>query len=124
MVLDHFSLDEFDCKCGSCGYVGADMTDESLEMLDKARDLAGVPFKVNRGISCPTHNAMIGGSETSSHLPDRACAFDIAAEHSSDRYRIVEGAIAAGFRRIGIGRTFIHMDTDDTKSDQLIWLYS
>ena len=121
--MRYFDYSEFDCRCGNCSVRGEDMDSEFLEMLDEARTYAGVPFKINRGVSCPAHNAAVGGSETSSHLPHKACAADIEADTSMLRFAIIEGLLRAGFRRIGIAPTFIHADSDEEKPAGVAWLY-
>jgi len=40
-MIKHFSKNEFTCKCG-CDETF--ISDELLEMLDKAREFAGIPF--------------------------------------------------------------------------------
>ena len=123
MPMIFFEYSEFDCRCGECDCRGEDMDPEFLDMLDRTRDRAGFAFNVSRGVSCPAHNAAVGGSETSSHLPDRACAADIAVMGSSHRFKLIEAAIAAGFRRIGVADTFIHLDSDENKPAEVMWLY-
>ena len=117
----HFKLHEFDSpdQPGS----GARMDHEFLDMLDVARSIAGVPFKITSGYRTAKHNKKVGGKEgTSSHL--RGKAADIACTTSSARYRIVSALIAAGFTRIGIGATFIHVDNDSVKTPGVAWLYA
>lgn len=91
-------------------------------MLDAARSIAGVPFKITSGYRTAKHNLKVGGSENSSHL--RGKAADIACRHSSTRFRIIAALIAAGFTRIGIGATFIHVDNDSVKTPGVAWLYA
>ena len=43
LSLRHFSPVEFRCKCG-CGAGMEKMDADLLQMLDEARDLAGIPF--------------------------------------------------------------------------------
>lgn len=50
-------------------------------------------------------------------------AVDVAAVGSRARYQIVEAAIAAGVRRIGIGRDFIHLGVSDSHDLDVIWMY-
>lgn len=117
LQLVHFKLAEFDCKCG-CGRDV--MHPEFLSMLDKARDAAGIPFGINSGCRCVEHNAAEGGVGGSSHVDGWAA--DIACQDDRTRLQILSALYDAGFRRFGIGATFIHADCDPNKH-AAIWLY-
>lgn len=111
----YFKRDEFKCKCG-CGKVILDAL--FLSQLEKAREIAGVPFVINSGYRCPAHNKA-EGSTSKNHTSGRAA--DIKANNGPQRGQILKGLYLAGFRRIGIGPNFIHADTmDDVES---AWLY-
>lgn len=118
MTKNYFTAEEEMCKCGC--HSGGFLPD-FRDMLNQAREIAGVPFVVNSGFRCEEHNRNIGGSETSSHLV--GCAADIKVKDSYTRERILEGLIKAGFTRIGIGKDFIHVDNDFTKPKNCVWLY-
>jgi zinc D-Ala-D-Ala carboxypeptidase len=94
-----------------------------LNMLDAARTLAGIPFHINSGYRCVKHNAdkQVGGSPTSSHLI--GVAVDLRCELSSERFIILYALLDAGFKRIGIGGSFIHVDLDLMKPQNVIWKY-
>lgn len=114
--MRHFDLEEFRCKCGKCGTPHMDAV--FLAELDNAREFAEVPFPINSGYRCPEHNASVG-STSRNHTSGKAA--DIGCTDGPTRIRIVMGLIRAGFRRIGIGKTFIHADSmDDVAS---IWIY-
>ena len=90
----HFKLEEFDSPDlpGS----GAEFMDEEfLNLLDRARDEAGVSFKITSGFRTP---------EYSIDLKKRGYPF-------------------IGFRRIGIGKGFIHVDLDRAKVQDVVWVY-
>lgn len=114
----YFKLDEFKCKC--CGKVI--ISDNLLLLLDRARDIAGIPFIITSGYRCKKHNAEIGGVPNSAHVKGLAC--DIKAITSKERYRIVKALLQVGFNRIGIASNFIHADIDTTKPKNVIWLYN
>lgn len=124
MNLEYFDISEFDSpdEVGSGKYMDATF----LEMLDDARGWAGIPFKITSGYRTPSHNAYVGGvqaglkSKGSSHLFGYAA--DIACNNSADREIILNAVIEAGFRRIGIAKTFIHVDNDPDKNPA-VWLY-
>lgn len=115
--LKHFSPQEFYCSC--CGREA--MQDEFIQRLEKAREIAGVPFRINSGFRCEKHNRFVGGVAESSHT--LGLAADIACTEGGSRENIVRGLISAGFTRIGIAKTFIHADCDNSKPDS-IWLYA
>lgn len=116
--LKHFSLSEFDSPDLKGSGVNMDAT--FLELLDTARDKAGVPFKITSGYRSKEHNAKVGGVENSSHL--RGYAADIACTSGSQRWQIINALIEVGFSRIGVAKTFIHVDNDPEKSSS-IWTY-
>lgn len=122
--MKYFKLSEFDSpdEVGS----GSNMDATFLEMLDDARGWAGIPFKITSGFRTPSHNAYVGGvqaglkSKGSSHLFGYAA--DIACTSGAEREIILNALIEAGFRRIGIANTFIHVDNDPDKNPA-VWLY-
>lgn len=118
MNLNYFSLDEFNCP--SLPDSGKNMDINFLYKLEHARELAGVPFNITSGYRTKDHNAKVGGVPNSSHLI--GVAADIAVSGGNQRYIILNALIKAGFKRLGIAKTFIHCDTDDTKPNS-VWTY-
>ena len=84
MEYRHFTLSEFDSpdKPGS----GDRMDRNFVAMLDEARDIAGVSFKVTSGYRTELRNREVGGKVNSSHLIGKAA--DIHAPTSMLRFRI------------------------------------
>ena len=124
----YFKFSEFDCvKNGEILATGKDNMDiDFIKKLDLARELSGVPFKINSGFRTPEYNVYLASkgfkvAKNSPHL--KGLAADISTKNSKTRYKVIEALIKAGFRRIGIGETFVHCDTDDTKSMDIIWTY-
>jgi len=115
----HFDINEFDSpdEIGS----GKRMQDSTLQMLDDARSIAGIPFRINSGFRTKEHNAYVGGAESSSHC--YGYAIDIHCTDSRSRSIIIDSLHRAGFNRIGIGKTFIHADNDPEKDANVVWLY-
>ena len=89
--------------------------------LDEARDRAGVPFVITSGFRTVEHNEKVGGRVGSSHL--KGLAADIAYKGNYEKYRILKGLMSVGFRRLGLGKNFIHVDCDDKKSQDILWGY-
>lgn len=123
-MLKHFNFEEFDCPTlegsGLPTTDGGKMCINFLHKLDEARELAGVPFKITSGYRSPQHNLDVGGRVGSSHI--KGIAVDIACVNSHQRQKILTALIQVGFKRIGIGKSFIHSDLDSDKPNA-IWLY-
>jgi len=117
MSYKYFKKEEFACPC--CGK--NEIKDEFLEKLDEAREIAGVPFVITSGYRCSKHNKEVGGSPTSSHL--KGLAADIKTTSSKQRYKILNALLKVGFKRVGIGQNFIHVDLDTEKVQEVAWDY-
>lgn len=117
--MKHFDISEFDChsKKGS----GKNMDKTFLSMIDDARNIANIPFKITSGWRSVQRNMEVGGVPDSAHL--RGLASDINCSDSRSRFTIVSALKEAGFTRIGISRNFIHCDIDTSKSKNCIWVY-
>lgn len=121
--MKYFTLDEFDCPSHKDS--GINMDSSFLAKLEEAREIAGVPFKITSGYRTKEHNESLRNkgykaSPNSSHLI--GVAADIAVGSGNERYIILSALIKAGFRRIGVAKTFIHCDTDDSKPNS-VWTY-
>ena len=119
MNLKHFTHEEFDSP--DLPNSGINMDNDFLQKLDNAREIAGIPFKINSGYRSREHNKKVGGKPKSSHLVGKAV--DIAYSNSRERWIIVTGLQEAGFNRLGIAKGFVHADTDETKTPNVIWTY-
>ena len=124
--MDRFDYKEFDCKCGNCTAKGYGMQKTTLAMIDAAavhdqKQHGYMPWVVRSGMRCWPHNKVEGGSDTSSH--PEGYAVDIATNGSRQRSRVVTAMLAAGFTRIGIGKSFVHADNDINKATNVMWRY-
>lgn len=118
-----FKKAEFKCKCG-CGIDNID--EDFLDLLDEARFIAGIPFVINSGCRCESHNRYVRGSANSSHIATEekpSCAVDIKAVNSRERLLIVRALISVGIHRIGVADTFVHADNDESKPPSVMWTY-
>ena len=96
------------------------MNKNFLFVLDEAREFAGIPFVINSAYRSPNHPLSVK-NPSSSHI--KGLAVDIKATDNATRYKIVEALISVGFTRIGIADTFIHVDLDFDKRQNIIWTY-
>lgn len=119
MELKYFSEEEFTKAQPSCSL--SDMDESFMRLLDEARDYAGVPFKINSAYRSPEYEKSKGRSGQSRHC--YGIAVDIACYTGDFRFAIVNALLAVGFRRIGIGSNFIHVDAGYKGSTPIIWLY-
>ncbi len=106
---------------------GSNMKHEFLIKLDEARHLANIPFKINSGFRTAAYNQYLldspkyKASKTSTHL--EGIAADISVKDSRSRWVVINSLMLAGFTRIGIADTFIHVDLSKEKSQNVIWTY-
>lgn len=110
-LSQHFWAYEFDCRCGKCEYT---LVAQSLvDRLERLRALTGYGIDVINGYRCEAYqeNLRARGYETakgvSSH--QKGLAADIVCG-AFDGKMLAEKARKAGFRNIGTGRRFIHVD--------------
>ncbi len=111
----YFNLSEFADR-----YSGKNKIDLSVvARLDKAREIAGIPFFINSGYRDEQHPESLK-NPTSSHI--KGVAFDI--ETTPETQEIIYNALKkAGFIRLGVGKGFIHADMDYSKDRYITWFY-
>lgn len=125
MKLRYFKLTEFDSP-DEPGSGAKHMDHGFLKMLDEARHHSGVPYRITSGYRTQAHHDALTAqgyktSTTSAHLEGYAA--DIYARSNHMRMMVIYGLVKAGFNRIGIGRTFIHVDDHPGKRPDVAWLY-
>ena len=96
------------------------MNDDFLAKLDEAREYANIPFIINSAYRSPTHPESIK-NPTSSHI--KGLAVDISVKDSRTRFLVLDALLVVGFSRVGISNSFIHVDLDMNKSQNVIWTY-
>ena len=123
--LKYFTLEEFSCP--TLPNSGVNMDSDFLQKLDNARQIAGIPFKINSGYRTQEHHNSIykklGKEPTkSAHLIGKAA--DIHCTDSKSRFVIISALLDAGISRVGISSTFIHCDiAEKGKTQNVIWTY-
>ena len=115
--IKYFKKSEFDCKCG-CGL--NNMSKEFVGWLEFVRTVLDAPIIITSGSRCQTHNNSVGGSKTSPHL--NGLAADIKVINSRMRSRIISSISASYIHRVGIGKNFIHVDMDESKTQNVMWV--
>lgn len=121
-LSEHFEVEEFECPC--CGFNYEISQLESLaRALEKMRSEINSPIIITSGRRCFAHN---------SHLPDSVpnsqhvigCACDLYSPNISIT-RLACVAYLVGFRYIGIGDDFLHVDMRDfgNSGAGAIWHY-
>lgn len=129
-ISKNFTHGEVACKCGGHCKGAAKISADLMGRLQQMRDTIGGPIRITSGVRCRKHPES-RTRPTSSHVPNDlgdiegkvGHAVDIAAVGSRRRFRLLAAAIAAGFTRIGIGKSFLHLDNDYKKSQGVIWDY-
>jgi len=119
MKKNYFPSHEFDSpdQPGS----GKLMNKVLVEMLNEVREKFGKAIIINSGYRTVEHNKKVGGKSDSSHL--KRLAVDIVCSNSVDRFKLYDILREVGFKRIGVGKTFIHVDIDKDKSPEVFWVY-
>lgn len=115
----YFTEDEMKCKC--CGLLPNTPTfNHMVELLDRARWNAGIPFTVLSGYRCPKHDVEEKGEGN-----HPIAAVDIKVASGDEAFRVVRGLMEAGFKRIGISRKklLVHADIVPGRPTPALWTY-
>lgn len=81
-----------------------------MARLDSLREKCGIPLVINCAYRSRDWDLRKGRSGNSAHT--KGVAVDIRCNASATRFKIVSAALELGFKRIGIGKTFVHLDAD------------
>lgn len=119
MEYEFFSDKDFKNATPSCSIF--DMDDNLLIMLDKLRKIIGQPVIINSAYRTTEYEKSKRRSGSSSHCKGKAV--DIRCVSDSYKFLIVQTALALGFKRIGIGSTYVHLDIDEEKNQNVLWTY-
>ena len=115
-MSEHFKIEEFLCRCG-CNkvFVHPDL----IPTLERIRGGYGLPMIITSGYRCLDYNKILfGGPE---HPAGEAA--DVWCVGDENRFKLVSVCLAAGIKRLGIGRDFIHIGISKTLPQPAIWLY-
>lgn len=115
----YFSESEFKKCTPKCSL--QDMDQSFMSKLDTARSIAGIPFVLNSAYRSKEWEIKQGRAGTSSHCEGKAV--DIRCGSDYNRFIVIDALRKAGFTRIGVAKTYIHVDSSITHSQKVIWLY-
>lgn len=112
----YFALSEFNCQETNEN----NMQEEFLKKLDLLREACGFPFVITSGYRGENHSNERnkpngGGTHT------KGIAADIKAVSGTERYAIVQHALALGFTGVGVAKSFVHVDIRTTVP--VMWTY-
>lgn len=115
----YFTEKDFQNAIPSCSI--SDMNEEFMVLLDKIRKICDFPFIINSAYRSEDYENKRGRNGTSSHT--KGVAVDVQAITDRQKFLIVQTALANGITRIGVGTTFVHLDVDKNKTQNVIWTY-
>lgn len=122
-MYKYFTEEELVCR--HCNETGMDSA--FMQKVDALRERLGFSFPVNSAYRCPDHPIEARKASPGAHASGRA--IDIGVSHER-AYRLVQGALEAGFTGIGISQKgptrFIHIDDledSEARPRPHIWSY-
>lgn len=98
-----------------------DMDQQFMRQLDAARASAGIPFVLNSAYRSRAWEISKGRTGAGDHPQGRGA--DIRCNTSANRMKIVRALLDNGFRRIGIGKTYVHAGLGRDLPQDVIWDY-
>lgn len=99
-----------------------DMQQVFLDKLDELRGEAAIPLVLNCAYRSRAYDLKKGRSGQSAHC--RGLAVDIRCSTGLNRLRILRACARVGITRIGVGRTFIHVDMGEREGlPSSCWTY-
>lgn len=117
-LVRHFVPREFDSP--DLPDSGRKMQKELVDRLDLIRDKTGVPMVITSGYRTNAHNEEVGGVNESAHLTGYAA--DVACNTSQYRMKLIRYAIDLGINRIGVYKSFVHLDCHPYLPKNVMWL--
>jgi uncharacterized protein YcbK (DUF882 family) len=121
-ISKNFQAFEFDCPCKRCKETIIDYDLPAL--VQKIRDACNCPVQITSGYRCGKYQDQLRaeGLETSTGISqhEKGRAADIwTGKHSGEELEKIARRI--GFRAVGVGKAFIHVDLRDDKDRR--WTY-
>lgn len=111
-LTEHFKVSEMACPC--CGL--CEMHPRFMKELERFRQMVDVKLRINSGMRCKAHNAILpNASPNSMHL--QGLAADI--QWNGSKFMMLRIALAT-FDGIGISKEFLHVDLNGKPK---LWIY-
>ena len=114
-----FGESEFKRCSPSCSL--QDMDQGFMNKLDLVREYAGIPLAISSANRPVPWELAKGRSGKGDHPQGKGV--DIKCNASTTRWKIVNAAIKAGFTRIGIAKSFVHVGCGENLATCVIWTY-
>lgn len=92
-----------------------------LSRLDQVREVAGIPMVLTSAYRSPSYELQHGRQGSSAHCQGKAV--DVRCNSFANRYRIIRAALACGITRIGVAKSYVHLDVSTTHQQNVIWDY-
>jgi len=121
--IKHFKPRDFTCKCdGFCDHADVISLD-LVAKLDRICDLIELHITITSGTRCQRYNRKVNGTPGSPHVAQEgeSHAAHVRSPNASFRFAFLAAALPM-FKRIGVGKDFIHIDDDPTLPPNVIWL--
>ena len=99
----------------------ADLRPAVRDAIIMAQKMCGFQFTITSALRSQEWERNHGRKGASSHC--KGLAVDISTIDSHTRFKVVASLLYAGFPRLGIGKTFVHADMDETKAHPIIFHY-
>ena len=94
-----------------------------MAVLTQLEHRMGFELQITSGYRTPEHNKEVGGVAVSEHTADPSMAADVLCQRSTTRYKMLRELFSMAVRRIGIGKTFIHIGISTTHPQDCVWTY-
>jgi len=121
-ISKNFVQSEFECRCKPCiesNHSTFVIDNLLVEKLQEVRDELNQAVVINSGFRCTPHNETVGGIINSAHLTGKAA--DITIPNDTYRKQILR-ILDSKFLRIGIYTSFIHVDVDQYKPQNVTFV--
>lgn len=119
ITAKYFKESEFKRCTPACSL--QDMNRSTMDKLDAAREIAGIPIVLNSAYRSVDYEKSKGRMGTSAHTLGRAV--DIRCNSDENRFKLIIALYRAGFTRIGVSKTYIHADDSPRHKQNVLWHY-
>ena len=116
--IEHFSREEFRCKCGGlyCQGFPAEPDEKMVRHANEIRRRLGVPLSVNSGLRCKVWNQKNNGASQSQHMTGLACDLGAPEGVTPEKMASVAEEVIGNTGGIGIYSWGIHIDSRSVKA--------